>query len=305
MLYYFPLQFKMLNRQIADFGLHPVVGYLLALPAFVALSVLLFLKIEFAVYLYVLLALSLVSGLGEPGRNLFLKTCFSTLGYYRVRTAENIIIVLPFVIFLLFESAFPAAFLLISAAVLMVFFNIKSTGNFTLPTPFYKRPFEFIVGFRNAFPIVFLTYFLAFMAVVVNNFNLGVFSLMFVFVICISFYAQPENEFYVWIFSSSAKGFLFHKIKAALIYSTLLCLPLAVGLGLFYNENLLVIIGFLFLGYLYLVTVILAKYSAYPEKMNVPQALFIAFSVLFPPLLLAVIPFFYLQSVQRLNDILE
>lgn len=305
MWYYFTLQYQMLNRQIADFGIPPFVGYLLTLPAFAGISVLLFLKIDFAVYLYVLIALGLVSKLGVPDRNLFLKICFSTRGYYQVRIAENIAVALPFVVFLLFRLEHLPALLLFSAAMLMAFFKINSSTNFTLPTPFYKNPFEFIAGFRSAFSLVFLAWSLAFMAVAADNFNLGIFALMFVFFVCISFYIQPENEFYVWIFSLGAKSFLFHKIKVALLYSTWLCLPVVIGLGLFYTENLAVVAGFICLGYICLVTVILAKYSAFPEKMNVTQAMLITFSLLFPPFLLAVIPFFYSQSVKRLNDILE
>jgi hypothetical protein len=61
----------------------------------------------------------------------------------------------------------------------------------------------------------------------------------------------------------------------------------------------------LLLGYVYLVTIILAKYSGYPNEMNLLQGILIGISLLFPPILIGIIPFFYLQSIKRLNDILE
>jgi hypothetical protein len=305
MRYYFALQYRMLNRHITDFGLLPVVGYLLTLVAFTGLSVVLFRKTEYAVYIYFLIAFNFVLSLSSSVRNGFLKTCFSKNDYYVIRILENIAITLPFVIFLLFQKLFLFAALLPIASGLLVFFNFTGAPNITLPTPFYKKPFEFIIGFRHSVFAFLLLYFLTFMAVLVDNFNLGIFALLSVLLICMNFYTQPENEFYVWIFSAGSKGFLFQKIKEALLHVTILCFPVIAILGIFYFDNVVIVIGFLGLGYLYLITIILAKYSAYPDKMNLPQALLFALCIIFPPALLAVIPFFYLQSVKKLNQILE
>jgi hypothetical protein len=56
---------------------------------------------------------------------------------------------------------------------------------------------------------------------------------------------------------------------------------------------------------LFLWTVILAKYSAYPGEMNLPEGMIIAISIYFPPLLLAIIPFFYTKSIRKLKYILN
>ncbi len=303
--YYFSLQYRMLNRQLSDFGLHPLAGYILSVAAFIGLSVYLFLKTEFAMYIYYLLAIGFTYMLSESGRNGFLKTCFNADEYYKIRIIENALLVLPFVAFLTYKSAFLPAILLLVSAILLVFLSIRSTLNFTIPTPFSNKPFEFIVGFRNTFYAFVLAYFLTIMAVTVGNFNLGIFALLFVLMICMTFYSNPESEFYVWIFSSGTRGFLLHKIKIALLYSTILCLPVVVGLGVFFPENIAAILGFQSLGYLYLVAVILAKYSTFPNKINLPQILVIAFSISFPPLLIGVIPYFYIQSAKKLNEILE
>jgi hypothetical protein len=66
-----------------------------------------------------------------------------------------------------------------------------------------------------------------------------------------------------------------------------------------------VIFGFQVLGYCYLLTVILAKYSTFPRKINLPQGILLAMSLAMPLLLLIVVPFFYIESNRRLKEILE
>ncbi len=54
-----------------------------------------------------------------------------------------------------------------------------------------------------------------------------------------------------------------------------------------------------------MMTIILAKYSAYPQEMNIPKGILIAFSIYFPPFLLVLIPLFYLKSVKKLKVFLD
>jgi hypothetical protein len=305
MQYYFGLRCRMINRQLTDFGLHPLAGYSLLFLVFLGLSFYLFSRTDFAAYLYSIIALSFVLSQSETGRNEFLKTCFKKQDYYTIRIIENASIALPFVAFLLYKLAFLPATLIMIISVLLVFFNFRSSLTTTIPTPFSRKPFEFIVGFRNTFYMIFFAYFLTVMALLVGNFNLGIFALLFVMIICLTYYANLESEFFVWIFSFSSRGFLIHKIKTALLYSTILSLPIIVGLFIFFPANAGVIVGFQIFGYFCLISVIVAKYSVFPDKINLPQVLLIAFSVSFPPLLLVVIPFFYFKSINRLKDILQ
>jgi len=294
----------MLNRSLRDFGLNPVIGYLLSVVAFSGLSVYLFDKTTLAEYLYILVAISFIYALSQTRRNDFLKSCFSIKTYYLIRFTENLILAAPFFIVLILQHCFLSATALIFVSGVLVLFDVENKFRFSLPTPFYKQPFEFVVGFRNAFYVFFFAYFLTFMAVSVGNFNLGIFALILVFLICFTFYTNPENEFYVWIFSLSPQRFLFQKIKIAILFATMLILPVIASLSLIFPENTSTVFAFLGLGYFYLLTVILAKYSAFPDRMNLPLGFLLAFSLWFPPLLLGVIPYFYLQAVKRLKEIL-
>jgi hypothetical protein len=304
MRFYFILQYRMLNRQMTDFGIIPALGYVFVLAAFIGFSLLLFNRIASAEYIYIITGLSLLVRLGETKRNQFLKTCFRDHGYYKARIIENGLIVLPFAVFLASKEMYIHALIIVFIAALFALFTFAGRSGFTIPTPFGKKPFEFTVGFRNSFLAVVLAYFMVIMAVYAGNFNLGIAALILVFLTCITFYLNPEKEFYVWIYNQGPGKFILGKITIAWLYSTFLSLPIAIGLSAFFPDRFLIIAGFLALGYIYLSTIILAKYSSFPHQINLPHFIILAVSVWFPPLLLAVIPFFYRQSVKRLKPIL-
>ncbi|MFA9392032.1 MAG: hypothetical protein ACERKD_19640 [Prolixibacteraceae bacterium] len=292
------------RRRLSDFGLPPVLGFLLFLIGFVGLSIFLFSKSDFAAYLYILMALSFVSKLSEPKRTDFLKVCFKGKGFLKLRLIENLLVVFPFIAFVVFKQLYMFALVILAIALLMALVNINATFSYTIPTLFRKKPFEFTVGFRTTFYLFFFAYLLTFMAIWVGNFNLGVFSLLLVFIIVLSFYSKLEHEYYVWSFSDTALGFLFGKIKTALVYSTFLSAPILIAMGIFFRSESGMLIIFQLLAYVYLLTFILAKYSSYPNEMNLPQGIIMGLCLLFPPLLMVVIPYFYVQSIHRLNEIL-
>lgn len=300
MKYYFTLQYKMLNRKIIEFGLPPTLGYLLAIALFIGLSFMLFLKVSFANYIYLAIALSSVTALSEDFRNDFLKSIFSNQEYLRIRFIENAILGIPFVLFFLFKQEWLLAFILPLTTGSLALFNFRNQLNYTIPTPFTKFPFEFIIGFRNTYYLFGLSYFLTLMAIQVGNFNLGIFTILLVFGVCLSFYAKPEEEYFVWIFSKNPQAFLFSKIWFALICATILVLPIIIGLMIFFSSNWWIVLIVLCAGYLYLITMVLAKYAAYPREINVPQAIIITLGVWLPPLLLGIIPFFYNKSIKNL-----
>jgi hypothetical protein len=304
MRHYFKLQLTLINRHISDFGLRPVLGYLLAFVLFIGLSLALFIKTDFAQYLYLLAAISFLLNLGERSRNEFLKSIFKAGEYRKIRLLENAIIASPFVLFLVYQSCFWAALALVGGAAILAFLQFKAASNFTLPTPFYRWPFEFTSGFRKTFYLHLFAYFLTLMAVLVDNFNLGIFSLLVIFVVCLTYYGELEVDYYIWIHAQKPKGFLWNKIKTALLYSSMLSLPITGVLCGFYPLYTHIILAVQLLGYGYLSCFILAKYAAFPHPISLPQSILFAVCFAMPPLLLLVIPYFYRQSTQKLNRIL-
>ncbi len=302
---YFELQYKIINRNLVDLGVQPIAAYAGTVLVFAALSIWLFSKTPYALYIYPGIALILLLKLSEGRRNNFLKNLFTLKHFYLLRVIENMLIALPFVLFLLYKHCFTSSMVLVLGTIAFAFFDSAKSYNLTIPTPFYKKPFEFIVGFRKSFVFILLSYFLTIIGIRYQNFNLAMFSLVLIFGVCFSFYAQPETKFYVWIYRLNAVAFLFNKIKTAFYFSSLLCLPATILLMVFFNTNVYLILAVQLLGYIYLSTVIIAKYAAYPNSINLPQGLLLTISLLFPPLLAGVIPFFYLQSTKRLKEILE
>ena len=295
----------MLNRQLTEWGIEPMIGYVVGLFAFIGLSTKLFEKTQFAEYIYVVLALSLVIKLNEVNRNDFLKLCYSKTEYIKIRLVENLIVSTVFISFLLFQEKYLSSILLFISVCLFSLIDLKSKSRFTLPTPFYKHPFEFTVGFRSNYFIYFFAYFLTFMSISVDNFNLGIFSLILTLLSCLNYYTNSEDEFYVWIFSLTPKEFIRYKLKNIIQYSTILCLPIIISLSLFFYTKMDIILGFQFLGYLFIFTTMLAKYSVFPEKLNIRFGIVFALTLWLPLLLLLIIPYLYTQSTKKIKEILQ
>lgn len=302
---YLILQSKMINRQLTEWGIEPIIGYFLSLLAFIGLSIKLFEKTQFAEYIFIAFSLILVIKWNEINRNDFLKLCYSKTEYIKIRIVENLIISIAFIIFLLFQEKYLSSLLLFISVCLFSLIDFKNKSSFTLPTPFYKHPFEFTVGFRSNYFIYFFAYFLTFKSISVDNFNLGIFSLLLTLVVCLNYYINSENEFYVWEFSLNPKEFLRYKLKIIILYSTILCLPIILSLSLFFSTKIDIILGFQFLGYLFIFATMMAKYSVFPEKLNIRFWILFALTLWLPPLLLMIIPYLYIQSTKKLKEILK
>jgi len=288
-----------------DFGLPLLIGYTLLPFVFVLLSNYLFEKTEFANYIYGLLAVSFVSKLSEPKRNDFLKSIFNKYNYKKLRILENIIYCLPFTLFLIYQKQFLFSVILNLCVTIIMLFNFSTNLNVTIPTPFSKNPFEFTVGFRKTFYVFPIAYFLTYISVTVGNFNLGVFSMLLIGITCFSYYSKTENEYFVWNYNLSSKEFLLEKIKTCLTYFSILSLPIIITLGISFFNQIDILIVFIFLCYAYLTTIIFAKYSSFPNEMNMSKVILIGLSFMFPPILLIFIPLFYSQSIKKLNTILN
>jgi hypothetical protein len=74
---HFILQFKMLNRQLTEWGIEPIIGYFVASSAFLGVSIKLF--TQYAEYIYIATVLSIVLKFSEVNRNEFLQLCYQNL----------------------------------------------------------------------------------------------------------------------------------------------------------------------------------------------------------------------------------
>lgn len=302
---YFYLQFVMNNRKIREVGVHPGLGYLLGVVAFILLSEYIFQQTVFARYLAILTCLSLQFKLSEKNRADFLLSTFGGKTKQNIRIMENIIVCIPFVSILIYKGFFLNAGALLVGSIVLALFSFHSRFNFSFPTPFSKRPFEFSVGFRKSIFIFPVAYALTYISLNVDNLNLGMFSMLLIFLTSLSYYSNPEHEFYVWVHAESPEKFLRHKIFNASKNATLLVTPILISLLVFYPGDFQSILLFFLIGLFFLWTMILAKYSVYPSQMHLPEVVLMTFSIYFPPFLLAIIPYFLNKSMNKLKLILN
>jgi hypothetical protein len=305
MKYYFLLQYKRLKRNLREAGFNPNLVAISIFILFVFLSHSFFEKIKYPQYIYPIIALGILNILGNVKRNEFIKNVFPISSYRKIRCLENLIVATPFFLFLVFKQEYISAIGIYLLGFGLSFLNKINSFGLVIPTPFHKRPFEFIAGFRKTFPLFILTYMLTFIAIKVDNFNLGIFALIVASLICMKFYTSSENLFYVWIHSSSPSLFLKNKIKVACIHSFILSFPIVISLLLFNLEKAHFVLIFEVLGLLFITTSLLGKYAYFPAKENINQSVILAFSMLFPPLFLIIIPYLYSRSKQKLAKILK
>lgn len=302
---YFGLQFKRFVRGLKDFGIHPYLGIFLMALAFVLVSMLLFNRISYAAYFYPVLALLWVYSLGNVKRNEFLKSIFTVGRYRKVRLLENVVLCVPFFLFLLVKRQYVPGLALLLCSGLCSFYNKAGLSGFVVPSPFSKNPFEFTVGFRKMIWLLLLLYVVVGIALWVDNFNLGMVALVGVVLVCVGFYAQPEPAFYVWIHAQSPGGFLKRKMRTAVFYGLCLCLPLAVALAVVYISHAWILLLIVVVGMLYVVLSVVSKYVVYPEQMDLLQLIKMVMGIVVPPLMLVLIPHFYMRSIKKLNAYLK
>ena len=303
--YYLTLQFNRLQRRLRELGVQPVLGITLGVLVFVLLSKYLFYQVAAAKWVYAFAAIYTLSSLGHPQRVRPLRTLFTKADYLKLRLFENLALVIPFVCYLVYEAEFWLALGLAVSGMLLIFIGgLGSIGN-VIPTPFGKTPFENTVGFRKSFLLIGVIYFVLVKAIQVGNFNLGVACLGAIFFLMMSFHMKPEVTHFVWIFSCDETTFLKRKLITAASCATLIAAPALLVLGIVFPGQILLSLLVFFVGQLFLLSMVLAKYSAYPNEINVPQGILYALSLWFPPMLPVVCVMFYRKAKMNLKSILR
>jgi len=305
MKFYFQLQQTRIARGLRSIGLHPLLGIVLGVIGIIGISQLMYFKTEYANWLHVLFSIYILNQFNAKKRILFLQNLYDHKIFRRIRLIENGIVAFPIIILLMTMGDYYFALAIIPFIILFAMVSTPSINSKTLPTPFRSNPFEWIVGFRRYFLLIGISYFLLFKAVQVHNFGLGLFSLLLLYVTALLFYQSPEKPYFVWLYTSDIRGFFKQKIKTALIGMVIISLVSFLTLLSYFTDQYLVITGSYFLGILFLVTMILAKYSNYPHEMNLPQGILFAMSIGFPPLILFALWTFYKQSKNRLKSYLD
>ena len=298
---YFNLQKKLISRQIREFGLHPVVAIFLGMLVFSIFSWIVYTKTNYANYVILGFYVYYLTVLSDLRRDEFLQSILNRKQFVGVRMFENFIFYIPFLVVLLCYNNFSTACIGMAISILMGLNPIKRTASLTIPTPFYKKPFEHIVGFRNFILIIFLAYILCVISIQVNNFNLGIFSMVLISLISMSFYNLPEESYFVWMYNISPYQFLIKKLQEGIFHHFILIIPSFLILLYFNPSQILIILIVYLISILYLSFMIIAKYANYPKQISIPQSILIIMSFLIPPILLYTFPLFFKRSIRQLT----
>ena len=300
---YLKLQFAMLNRQIRDLGMNPVVGYVLMAALFVGVCELMFVRVpKYAPYIIMLFCLTLQNVLSKKERSDFLHIVYGGRMKRKIKIVENLIVGIPVFVILLIHNQYIITAMTLILSVLAAFVETNSKS-FVMPTPFSKNPFEFSVGFRQTFYFFPLIYGLTIISVIVDNLNLGLASVFMLCLLVAVFYINPENEYFGWIYAKSPAKFLMHKALTIVKNTSLLALPMIVLMAVFFTPYVWQALLILAVGELFITTIMLAKYSVFPNQIGIVEMIFGAL-LFVPPFFLLVIPYFYFNSIKQLNNYL-
>lgn len=305
MEYYYNLHYRRFQRWIDESGIPPFIGIIAFSFVFIILSKIVFTKIVLSKWVYFIIANAAEFNLSNSKRINHLKTIFSIKDFYKIRIVDNLLISLPFQLFLITENEWLICLLLLISSIGLAMIQRRAIFNRSLPTPFKAFPFETIVGFRKTILLLLLIYFVIFKSIQVNNFNLGLVGLAFIFLIFTSYYFKAEHISFAWIFSDDANSFLLKKLKFGYISSLITSAPVVTCLAIAFPDKILFILLVELLGFGILTTIILAKYSTFPKEMSIIQIILFSLTIWFPPMILLIIPIFYKHSNKNLKNILE
>src|SRR5690606_13828587 len=104
---------------------------------------------------------------------------------------------------LIYKNALTEGCILLIFSVILAAFSHQTNFNVSIPTPFSKKPFEFSTDFRKSFFIFPFIYALTVIAINVDNLNLGIFSMLLIFLTSLSYYIKPEQDYFVWVHAKS------------------------------------------------------------------------------------------------------
>ncbi|WP_353127262.1 hypothetical protein [Parapedobacter pyrenivorans] len=304
LFYFFHVQVKRMHRTIGDWGVNPWLVYVGAPLLFAGGSVGLFSRTPYAPWIYVGIAAAVLLQLSSSARLRFLQQVFDRLIYWRIRLLENMLAVVPFILFLLYRGEVWFVFGLLALALAVLPLRIGTNGMAALPTPFSKHPFEFAVGFRSSVGMLFIAYILMIIGIYVGNGNLGIATLLLVVFVCANYYSWSEPALYVWVYRLTPRSFLGMKVRTAFLHLTVVLLPIVLAIGCFFPDDWLLVLAMSVAGYGYLALAVLAKYAAFPRIVSIPRGIFMVASFVFPPLMLVSIPYFFRHAKNNIALIL-
>ena len=293
---------------------NPVAGILLLAGIFTGISLMVFEKITHAGWIYTALAVVSIMELQSRKGNDFLEKHVDNVTFYRCKLAENMLVLLPFIVVLIFKHCFLQAVILAVFVIPYSYYNLKFPRPKlkALHSPFLSYAVEWHNGFRMYAGVYVLHVLLLVPGVISGNFYVYLVPFFLLLFFMNSTYGVVEDRFFIWVYRSGAGQFLLKKFKAlAAGYALSFALFAVVG-AIFYPQHIALLLLCLSGGLIALTGSMLIKYHFYPSEfiIQVSQIIFLALvvgGVINPSLMiltLLMLLFSYFKARNKLQTIL-
>lgn len=299
---YFNLQGKILKRYVVDAGFPAFVCYPAIIILYSFLYYLLTQSPTWGASLLFIANFQYLFSLSGFKRNEFLKSVFPITLYYQVRILENIVMSLGSLTIFVSTGNYLMAFALLMSCILFIFTSTISFWKRSIPTPFTKKPFEFIIGFRKSWLSLLLLYVVSIIAVGVGNLNLLLFCMFCICLCCTFYYQAPEPLLIHWQQNRKPAAFLRYKIRRGIIQLSLLVWPLFFLVAISFPTDLYKAFIVWLLGLTLIPFIISLKYAVFPRAISIPEGTIISLCLIFYPLIIAVVPYYYFKAVNNLKQ---
>lgn len=301
---WFHLQYLMLIRSVREAGLHPAIGLLLVSTILYLTIFILWERAPFPEAVFSILSLAVLLRPTLRRRNEFIQTVFGKTAYYRVRIAEQLLLVTPFTLCLIIKQAWLWAAFLPMVSIMLAFLRTDPGRGRVLPTPFGKIPYEGPVGFRKTISGTTLSIAVLMAGVLSGNHALFPASLIIVVLTASSYFGEPDDKLYVWIFNTGPRQFLLKKWGASVLCTAAMSIPVLITTLICDSSWLPTLAGILLFGLCLNALIIAGRYSSFPDKLSFANGLIMAFAVVFLPLLPVVLIWLVRRSERRLSSLL-
>lgn len=301
---YFSLQWKLIQRQIIDFGIPLTIALIGAPILFFGLSAVLYSRTEYAAFILVATCISWQLKISNSKRIEFLKLQYKSSLFLKIRLIENLLVVLPFSLILAMHADWIFLIAAFVFSIALIFYKQRRLFHFSLPTPFAKKPFESIIGFRTFYAFYPICIALLLIAYKVSNPNLAFVALALTSLSSLLFYQLLEPTFWIWIHSTNAKQFLSNKVKTAVFQHLIMFTPITLICVLLFPVYWYFGLAILLMSAVYLSLTVIAKYANYPNQISVIDGILVGISMFIPILLPFSFYYFLKKSRQQLASLL-
>ncbi len=313
--YYLSLRLKQFIRFFSLNSVNPVIGIAILSLIFLALSATVFQKISYAPWVYAAIAAAALVELQNNKMNAVLKQQVKREVFFKTKLLENIMLMIPFVSFLLVKQSWIQALLLMILVVPYSYYSFgrPKTKMIALPSPYPKHVFEYNSAFR-VYVLAYLLHLLLLVAAVISgNFYVLLVPFFIILFFMQTVYGIPEDASYIWLYRCSSASFLKKKIWALTKAYTLTILPFVLTGLVFYSAHFAMIGLCIAVGYISMIGALFIKYHFYPSAfiIQLSQILFFGscmVGIAVPPVLLVIILFLlfsYYRAYKNIKYILQ